>query len=454
MRKLHNNINNRLSKRYSEDLLFRVIENTTLVYTNEILHEDLTLLFESIDRQQGDTIARSCVSLLYAVDQMGSPGHVWTASVNAVQTSIEAFLAQRYAIEPRPNLVLTRLVCSPLTNPSTVKTVLSRLQLAFATGIALELRTEQPMDCFTLPNVKKKSAQWAHSALDKSSMRRTSRAIYRVIGDKIEPELVLDNDALPDDLRAAAQRAHWSLRDHAVLEILIASGARVTEVVEATWAGIGRAGLETGLLLHNKRYGRVPSKKAALTSQGLTALTSYLATERTNHDPLQREFATWNRGRQWTIGRYLAFLHARGIEPSEVPLFLTQRGEPYTAATFRRQAWRQARMADGGQAGRIVVSPHHIRHWYVNRELKQIAAEYSDSELRYVTALLEFTQRMGWASWASMRTYDHRGVAIAMLQRHDQQFQRMAVAAHHGDGAQMHSAAQQAGLAPASERIR
>lgn len=101
---------------------------------------------------------------------------------------------------------------------------------------------------------------------------------------------------------------------------------------------------------------------------------------------------------------------------------------------------------------RIVMSPHHIRHWYVNRELDRIAAEHGTSELHYVMAVQGFVTQMGWQSWTSLATYDHRGVATKMLERHDKKFQSTLNVVRHPVDEQMYAAAQHAGLVPIIER--
>lgn len=447
------------SRPYTPELSFRVIDGTTIVYVSAVPNYNLTRTFAYIEKQQGNRVARTCVGLLHATDCVGEPGHVWNAPLAEVRQSIETLMVQRYGMQVRPEQHVVRLLCGPKSNPDTAKTALARLKLVFSATITLGLRADQPMDSvmFLPPQYQRRHTP-QHSDFRASGKRRTPRGYYRVIGQRVQLELILDNDRLPIDLRAAARRASWPLRDLAILEILIATGARVSEVVEATWAGIGRAGLDAGLRVHNKGDGRSPSKAVQLTSEALDALTPYLTTERPAYDPWQPEFLAWNRGRSWTPQRYLAFLRARGVEPSGVPLFLTQGGTPYTSATFRRQAWTQARATDGGRnrstGGRVVASPHHIRHWYINRELDRIVAEHGDGELRYVIALQEFVTRMGWASWMSLKHYDHRGVAVAMLRRHAQEFQRRLTEARHGSFAQMEAAGQQAGLLPAPEGIQ
>lgn len=67
-------------------------------------------------------------------------------------------------------------------------------------------------------------------------------------------------------------------------------------------------------------------------------------------------------------------------------------------------------------------------------------------------ALQGFVAQMGWQSWTSLATYDHRGVAAKMLERHDKKFQSTLNVVRHPIDMSMHAAAQRAGLAPTIER--
>lgn len=405
-------------------LRFKAYKGTTIVYVSQSPDLVLSRLFLAIQREQGEKIARECVRLLYIIQQLGTP---ITAPVTDIRQSVEKLMTTQYHMTVRPGAAASRLICRPQGNAATAVTVLARLKLAFRFAIQLRIRLDQPMDVVTSPHVQLRRHTHLQRTTSIYTGQRSPVQFYRVEGDTITPVAVMNNPELPQHLREAARWAGWSARDCAILELLLASGARVTEVCEATWAGVDIIGFEAGLRLHTKGQGRLPRKTVMLTSEAHDSLLDYCTTERIKFDPLHSRFQIWNRGRAWTPSRYRKFLDANGIDPSEVGLFLSERGTPYTADAFNHNPMRKLRRIHRTSGStteiRITLSAHHIRHWYINKSLDEIEASQND-ELQYIIAVQKFIREMGWRSWHSLIPYDHNGVATKILKKFEKKLEK------------------------------
>lgn len=198
------------------------------------------------------------------------------------------------------------------------------------------------MDAVHFPNkvLKRHRYELRRNALNAPGLQRTPVGYYTIQRRQVMPLAILENTHLPAHLREAAVRARWFARDHAVLEVLLSCGARITEVCGATWAGVNASGLDAGLRLHTKGQGSAPRKEVSLTPEAVAALLRYFVDERPAFDPLHGGFLDWAGHRPWTPTNYLKFLHSRDIDPRRVPLFLTQRSTPYTRDSFSK-TWKK-----------------------------------------------------------------------------------------------------------------
>lgn len=177
--------------------------------------------------------------------------------------------------------------------------------------------------------------------------------------------VVLGEDAVARLLATPRRDTPRGLRDAAMLELLYATGLRVSELVGVPLADVNlRAG-----------YVRVTGKgkKTRLVPMGgaaRDAIEAYVAEVRPG----------WVR------------------DPAERALFLTERGGPMTRQAFWKLLGRYARAA-GVRAVGAAVSPHKLRHSFATHLLERGA------DLRAVQAML------GHADIATTQLYTHVGRA-------------------------------------------
>jgi integrase/recombinase XerD len=159
---------------------------------------------------------------------------------------------------------------------------------------------------------------------------------------------VLTVKEVEDLLRAPDEKKAQGLRDRAMLEVLYASGLRVSELVTLKPADVN---INEGFLICRGKGGK----------------------ERIV--PLGREACSH-------VGRYLREVRARlGSAPTQ-PLFLTRRGEGFT-----RQGFWKLLKAYAGKAGLAArISPHILRHSFATHLLERGA------DLRSVQLMLGHSQ--------------------------------------------------------------
>lgn len=134
-------------------------------------------------------------------------------------------------------------------------------------------------------------------------------------------------------------------------------------------------------------------------------LREYFQTKRRAVDPLTPEFEQWcqsHRLSDLTPEEYARFLKDTNRQPSEVALFLTSRGTPYTANSFRKGAWRPSLAAAG-----VSARPHQARHWFVTSYLQGIDHLAAEQPAQYQLAREALGRYMGWVDPERMlRAYD------------------------------------------------
>ncbi|UBV45555.1 tyrosine-type recombinase/integrase (plasmid) [Deinococcus taeanensis] len=404
-------------------LIFRKKGDLYAVYDGCRLLRVLSRITTHLARAHGGKLAQQCARLLHRINQAGACANLaWTAKPGAVRQAIEQVFRDQYGVQVKHGLLSVRLMCGarPASPPTTINTVLYLLKLAFAALNTLKLRADHPLDAMrcSARQLRRHQHLLRRSTLHDGTLSRTPFGYYQIQKGAVIPQGVLDNPELPSLLRKAARAAMWWLRDLAVLELLLCSGARVAEVCGMTWAGMDTAGLNARVRLHTKGQGYSPRKLVDLSNEATRALLAYFLTERPKYDEHHSGCVKWLRTRAWTPERYLEYLRREKIDPASVPVFLTERKTPYSPTAFWAAAWAKLRRRSARHmsCGQLIISPHHIRHWYINADLDRIWAEHGDEEFGCVKAVEAYVTDMGWLSWRSLQHYDHRGAVTFLMQ--------------------------------------
>ncbi|WP_019012505.1 hypothetical protein [Deinococcus aquatilis] len=373
----------------------------TLVYVAHRRHDQYTYLYQELTKEH-PAIAEDCIRQLHAL--LSTNPEITLSSPNVdILTTAKTYFEARYHAELlyRPGARKHRFNFGPDVEPKTIATVLSRFRSVFGLIADLGWRIGRPFAQIAIPAYLVRR----HRQSQKMS---PPYVYYRIKGGRRVAVPILHNKTLPDELRRAAQAAGWSSRDLAILEICLSSGARIDEVTGLTWASL----VDGGLLARNKGQGDALIKNLSLNSAARAALDHHL----TNREGLgqdqdrKEDYQAWLKGRSHTPERYVRYLLSKNLELSQVPIFLTRQGNPYTPASFRRHAWGSAM-----KCGNLVVVIHQTRHWRINQDLTEIAEAHGASPKEHVPALLAYTERMGWVDALSIATYDHAGVATKLL---------------------------------------
>lgn len=171
---------------------------------------------------------------------------------------------------------------------------------------------------------------------------------------------VLGEQAVADLLAQPRRDTPRGLRDAAMLELLYATGVRVSELVGLPAADVN---LTAGFVRVTGK-----GKKTRLVPMGQPAVEA--------------------------VGAYAAEVRPRWARPDEPALFLTERGRPMTRQGFWKLLRRYARAA-GVRLPAGEVSPHKLRHSFATHLLEHGA------DLRAVQAML------GHADIATTQLYTH-----------------------------------------------
>lgn len=93
----------------------------------------------------------------------------------------------------------------------------------------------------------------------------------------------------------------------------------------------------------------------------------------------------------YALDDYLRLAEQREIDLDTVPLFLSQRGTPWTVASFRAHYWKQA-----CAAAKLDADIHQCRHWYVTQSLIEIHEQARKGEITVERGKEELIAYMHW----------------------------------------------------------
>ena len=296
--------------------------------------------------------------------------------------------------------------CEPGRSAHSINSSIVSIRVAFSVMIECGLRNGRNPFVKTRPAPINKAAQRRHRIENFSSYKRAPFTFYKVINKVQVPIYVTDGDRLVELMRKGGTLAKWPKRDSAVFEFHVSEGCRIFEVVEATLEGWSQCNFGNKFKVRNKGQGPLPRKIVHLTPLAVAAIYAYFTGDRQKHDRRAGDFAIWaaKRNATYTPEWYAAYLREKGISLSTEPLFLTDAGDPYTKETYTQVAWENAR-----NKVKINATTHHVRHWYINKQLRLLEEVYGNDVITHFRKVEAFIDSMGWLDPFSLFYYDHEG---------------------------------------------
>lgn len=179
-------------------------------------------------------------------------------------------------------------------------------------------------------------------------------------------------------------------RDRLVLLLLHQTGARISEILGLTAGGWRKAHHATRALVTNKGSMGREEKTIYFTLEIERALVLYIRTERAHFDPQGRK-------------------RLEQLADHE-PIFLTQRGTPYTRSSWYYHWGRLLAAVPADEhteaLGPVLFTPHDTRHLYVSWLLRQMKQRYKGDAEKLSSLRSALQLRMGWRSPLTMSCYD------------------------------------------------
>lgn len=226
---------------------------------------------------------------------------------------------------------------------------------------------------------------------------------YFILLDKWVPQVVTDV-TLPNTIRHGGQLLNeqrnaqgkqgtaWGLREECVVSLLFETGARVSEILTLTLDDWTSRGLKDTAWARNKGSRKRYAKYVRFSQQTIKLLTRYFNTERRAIDP-----------QHYTLDDYLRLDQHKEIDLKTVPLFLSQRGTPWTVESFRANYWKKA-----CAAARVDMDLHQCRHWYVNQALIEVHEQARKGKTTVERGEEELIAYMHWRSGEKvLKAYNH-----------------------------------------------
>jgi integrase len=248
------------------------------------------------------------------------------------------------------------------------------------------------------------------------SRRRLTDSFFKLVGREWVPQIIDDSEFPVSVLRGGRDLPGWSLREECVTRLLFETGGRIFEVTGLTLGDWTNRGLTREATATSEGSCGRRVKFFRFSSDTATLLRRYFDGERRKYD-----------ARNWRLADYLRARDDKLIALNKVPLFLSRRGTPLKAKSFRETYWAPACKAAG-----LDADPHQARHWYVTMAVRTIhETSNSESEIRRRTReLIEYMQRRGGEE--TMAAYDHYFDAARHADIQDQLHERLRVALEQG----------------------
>jgi site-specific recombinase XerC len=248
------------------------------------------------------------------------------------------------------------------------------------------------------------------------SRKRLTDSFFKLVGRDWTPQIVDDPTFPVSVLTGGRGLQRWGLREECVTRLLFETGGRIFEITSLTlgdWRNrcLTREASAPSKGSHGRRV-----KFFRFSFDTATLLRRYFDSERQSHDR-----------RAWSLADYLHACDDKLINAMEVPLFLSARGTPLSARSYRETYWTPACRAAG-----LDADPHQARHWYVTIAVRTIH-ETSNTEGEIRRRIRELIEYMYWRGGEqTMAAYDHYFDAARHADIQDQLHERLRVALEQG----------------------
>jgi integrase len=329
-------------------------------------------------------------------------GSRWDTSPDEVRQAVDNYLVQHLRCKVRQHRQGFQLVSITRGTRSTIHVFLSGLKgfyrvmkqhgyYAFANPLVDPVSALHAM----IEEEPESLSEYPHMP-DCSGMElpryktRLSDSYFKLEGEEWIPQVV-DDPALPGRVLAGGQRINWGLREECITRILFESGGRVSEVVGISLGDwVARGMLQEANTFSKGSHG-TRIKFLRFSNDTGKLLRRYFDEERRKSDL-----------NGCTLADYVELSKRHQIDLSTVPLFLSGRGTPLCAKTFRENFWNPAcRMAQ------VDVDIHQCRHWYVTAAVRHIY-ETAKAEGEVKRRLRELIEYMKWRrGWQTIECYEH-----------------------------------------------
>lgn len=345
----------------------------------------------------------------------------WDIAPEKVRQTVDDYLVQHFHCKVREHRQGFQLVSITQGTRSTVRVLLSGLKLfyrvirqrgyyAFANPLvdpvsALQaLIEEEPEDSSACPHMPDCSGVVERA----NHKRRLSDSYFKLEGEEWIPQVV-DDPALPSRVLAGGRLLNWRLREECVTRILFESGGRISEVTGLSLGDWMARGMLQEANAFSKGSHGTRIKFLRFSNDTSKLLRRYFDEERRQHDP-----------NGYVLADYIELSKRHQVDVSTVPLFLSIRGTPLSAKTFRENFWNPA-----CQKAQIDVDIHQCRHWYVTAAVRSIYETAKDSS-EVKRRLRELIEYMKWRQgWQTIECYEHYFDATRHAEIQDAVHQRL-----------------------------
>jgi integrase len=248
------------------------------------------------------------------------------------------------------------------------------------------------------------------------SHRRLTDSFFKLVGNEWVPQII-DDPTFPVSVLSGGRKLRgWGLREECVTRLLFETGGRIFEVTGLTLGDWVNRGMTREATAFSKGSHGRRVKFFRFSTDTATLLRRYFDGERASHDRMN-----------WRLADYLRASNDKLTDLNEVPLFLSTRGTPLKARSFRETYWAPACRAVG-----LNADPHQARHWYVTMAARTIH-ETSTTEGEIRRRIRELTEYMQWRGGEqTMASYDHYFDAARHADIQDQLHERLRVALEQG----------------------
>jgi hypothetical protein len=248
------------------------------------------------------------------------------------------------------------------------------------------------------------------------SHRRLTDSFFKLVGKEWVPQII-DDPTFPVSVLSGGRKLRgWGLREECVTRLLFETGGRIFEVTGLTLGDWVNRGMTREATAFSKGSHGRRVKFFRFSTDTPTFLRRYFDGERTSHDRMN-----------WRLADYLRAGNDKLTDLNEVPLFLSTRGTPLKATSFRETYWAPACRAVG-----LNPDPHQARDWYVTMAARTIH-ETSTTEGEIRRRIRELTEYMQWRGGEqTMASYDHYFDAARHADILDQLHERLRVALEQG----------------------